>query len=172
MACFTATCVFLASMKILQPANVNHEHAFCLAMNIYHEARAESLAGQVQVAHTTISRAEDSRFPDDICGVVKEQYTNPKIGKKTCAFSWTCDKSTKDIDFRKNGKVDEIEVDSFKIATVISVNILSGYLPDMCDGANYYYNPDLANPNWGKIYSKKCIIDNHVFLKREEGSLK
>ena len=36
----------------------------CLAMNIYHEARSESLAGQYAVADVTLNRLQDRRYPN------------------------------------------------------------------------------------------------------------
>jgi N-acetylmuramoyl-L-alanine amidase len=38
----------------------------CLAMNIYHEARSESLAGQYAVADVVLNRVESNRFPDTV----------------------------------------------------------------------------------------------------------
>ena len=43
----------------------------CLALNIYHEARSESLAGQFAVADVVMNRVAHKRYPNTICGVVK-----------------------------------------------------------------------------------------------------
>lgn len=51
----------------------------CLARNIYWEAGYESVRGRELVAHITMNRVDDRRFPDTICGVVMQ----PR------AFSWT-----------------------------------------------------------------------------------
>jgi len=51
----------------------------CLARNIYWEAAYESARGRELVAHITMNRVDDRRFPDTICGVVMQ----PR------AFSWT-----------------------------------------------------------------------------------
>ena len=48
------------------------EEIQCLAMNIYHEARNESLAGKVAVVLVTMNRVADDRFPNTICDVVHE----------------------------------------------------------------------------------------------------
>ena len=42
----------------------------CLAMNIYHEARSEPLAGQLAVGYSTMNRVSDERYPDTVCEVV------------------------------------------------------------------------------------------------------
>ena len=43
------------------------EHVECLAMNIYHEARNESLSGKIAVILVTMNRVADERFPSSIC---------------------------------------------------------------------------------------------------------
>ena len=42
------------------------EALMCMALNIYHEARNQSIVGQVAVAEVVMNRVEDSRFPDTI----------------------------------------------------------------------------------------------------------
>ena len=160
MICTTAKCIFTIALSVLSPTKVDKDQAFCMAMNVYHEARAESIAGQVQVAHATLARVKDPRFEETVCDVVKKKTVNTKSGNTTCQFSWVCTKPSNDIVFKNKE-----EIDNFKVATAISVNVLSGTLPDMCDGANFYYNPSLANPNWGHIYPAKCRIGGHLFLK-------
>ena len=73
----------------------------CLAENIYHEARGESTAGKMAVALVTLNRVEDKRFPNTVCGVVKQTkyYPSGRIDLHSCQFSWYCDgKSDKPID--------------------------------------------------------------------------
>jgi spore germination cell wall hydrolase CwlJ-like protein len=44
----------------------------CLATAVFYEARSESLAGQLAVAHVVIGRAKSGRFPTSLCGVVTQ----------------------------------------------------------------------------------------------------
>ena len=54
------------------------ETAFiCLALNTYHEAKNQSLVGQIATAQVVMNRVEDNRFPNTICEVVKEGPTRP-----------------------------------------------------------------------------------------------
>lgn len=46
----------------------------CLAVALYFEARGESPLHQYMVADTIINRVESKRFPDTICGVVKQKH--------------------------------------------------------------------------------------------------
>ena len=51
----------------------------CLIDNVFHEARGESLKGQIMVASVTLSRVDDPRWPNTICEVVYQHRQ----------FSWT-----------------------------------------------------------------------------------
>ena len=44
----------------------------CLAKNIYFESRNQSHLGQMAVAHVTINRVLDKRYPDTVCKVVHQ----------------------------------------------------------------------------------------------------
>ena len=67
----------------------------CLAQNIYFEARDQPTAGQVAVATVVLNRVHDPRWPDTVCGVIREGPTyNWKTTypiKDRCQFSWYCD---------------------------------------------------------------------------------
>ena len=43
----------------------------CMALNVYHESRSEDLRGQVAVANVTLNRVADSKWPNDVCSVVR-----------------------------------------------------------------------------------------------------
>ena len=46
--------------------------AYCLAENIYFEARAESFSGKAAVGNVTRNRVNDKRWPNTYCGVVTQ----------------------------------------------------------------------------------------------------
>ena len=62
----------------------------CLALNIYHEARDQTTAGQLAVAEVTLNRVEHGSFPNSVCDVgkqgEKDNYGNMERGR--CQFSW------------------------------------------------------------------------------------
>lgn len=69
---------------VRNPANVRlsrRSEIHCLALNIYHEARGESVEGRLAVAAVTMNRVRDERFPDRVCEVVWQPHQ----------FSWTHD---------------------------------------------------------------------------------
>ena len=53
----------------------------CLAANVYHEARGESLRGQRAVADVTLNRVDSRSWPNTLCQVVWQRKQ----------FSWTHD---------------------------------------------------------------------------------
>jgi spore germination cell wall hydrolase CwlJ-like protein len=166
--------LYVISTFVIGEPTVDETQAYCLALNIYHEARSEPISGQVQVAHATLARVPDSRFPNSICGVVLaanlDVQGNPILYR--CAFSWFCDGKPDDITFVDDkGRVKTIERSNFAIASLVAVKVMLNEYTDKCDGANFYYNPKLASPVWANIYTHKCEIGDHVFLKREKGSL-
>ncbi|GAA4763525.1 cell wall hydrolase [Novosphingobium ginsenosidimutans] len=52
-----------------QPAELSRE-LNCLAAAIYHEAKGETLNGQLAVGRVIVARSKSGRFPDSYCGVV------------------------------------------------------------------------------------------------------
>ena len=67
------------------------EALMCMALNIYHEARNQSMVGQVAVAEVVMNRVEDSRFPDTICEVVKQAITYKNTDKEAYTFTYPAD---------------------------------------------------------------------------------
>ena len=49
---------------------VDTQQMNCLAINIYHEARGETVEGKFAVGHVTMNRVNSNRFPNSICKVV------------------------------------------------------------------------------------------------------
>ncbi len=157
----------------LNDGQIDQEQAYCMAINIYHEARSESIAGQIEVAHATMERVRDKRFPSTICGVVlqtnRDSLGRPKLYR--CSFSWFCDGKPDDIEFVKKGKFMIIDYRNFMTASMVALRVINGDYKSECEGANFYYNPTLASPRWAKHYTLKCRIGNHAFHRREKGSL-
>jgi len=136
------------------------EEVFCLAQNIYHEARGEDLSGQVAVAHVTMNRVSSRKFPNTVCEVVYQaRYSKwwMERGKKVpirhkCQFSWYCD-----------GKSDGIgDWDSFDNIAIVSREIILGIHEDNTNGA-VYYHADYVKPNWSNAMTISAVYDNHIF---------
>jgi spore germination cell wall hydrolase CwlJ-like protein len=147
-----------------QDYNIDPEAAHCLALNIYHEARGESLEGMIAVASVTLNRVASKRFPNTVCGVVFQgehsEWWAREHGKRVpiknrCQFSWYCD-----------GRSDEIKnPDAWDMSVLISRSMLAGTLKGNTGGATHYYNPTKVNPWWSDSYIQTVMVDNHVFLR-------
>ena len=92
----------------------------CLALNTYHEAKNQSMIGQVATAQVVMNRVADSRYPNTVCEVVKQgpKYKGSDVPvRHKCQFSWFCD-----------GKSDEPKKDSkeWRMAQEYARIVLSG----------------------------------------------
>ena len=137
----------------------------CLALNIYHEARNESLSGKVAVILVTLNRVADKRFPNTICGVVKQgkHFLNLKDNKfypkkDRCQFSWYCD----GLSDKPNNKRAWI----YSIALTRYFLTRSMMIIDFTEGATHYH-ADYVNPRWSrqKDFIKTVQIDTHKFYR-------
>lgn len=125
----------------------------CLAMNIYHEARGEPLAGRIAVAQVTINRAHSPQFPNTICQVVKQgkYYDNHPIRHK-CQFSWWCDG-------KSDVPLDNLE---WEQAQNLAHTIILDNIPDITEGSLYYHSTSVS-PYWADHYTQTVQIQNHIF---------
>jgi len=159
--------VTLGGMPV-DTSHIDTEEAFCLAENIYYEARSEDIKGQFAVASVTLNRANDSRFPNTVCGVVK-QATISRIGDKiVCAFSWYCENNRrgKEIPVKnKDGTINQQVVDQFQVASMIAIQVLSGSVQDNTNGATHFHNPQVSKPPWTSTMKRTLRVGNHDFYK-------
>jgi len=139
----------------------------CLAMNIYHEARSESLAGQYAVADVTLNRMQDRRYPSTICGVVEQAVLSQwgldrglEIPKKNmCQFSWYCD-----------GLSDEpLETYSWLRAKDIAHDMMYYSKHNGLTEGSTHYHANYVNPTWSYHEKMRLIgrIGDHIFYKEE-----
>lgn len=121
----------------------------CLAYNIYFEARGESTAGQVAVGQVTLNRVNSDKFPNSVCGVVRDAVVRDgKIVK--CQFSWYCDGIPEVI------RNPELYNKTYELAEYL----LSSDMPDITDGALFFHSKSV-NPGWKR--KKLVTIGNHIF---------
>ena len=138
----------------------------CLAMNIYYEARGESLHGQEAVAYVTTARAKDnlSEFGGpSICGVVFQRNVR-EDGKLIAEFSWT---STRSLAERPR------KVVPWNNAWRIAERWLNGdgEVGELLTGARYYLNPEHASPAGLCWFKRNAVplgptVGNHAFYRR------
>lgn len=131
-----------ANIKNLDPSEVT-----CMAQNIYHEARGESLEGQKAVAHVTLNRMNSPAYPHTVCGVVYQPSQ----------FSWTTD-----------GRPEITEPGAYENAVVIALVAMTGLDSDPTNGATHYFDHTRVTPGWSRAFETTRIIGGHTFKKEME----
>ena len=130
----------------------------CLALNVYHESKNQSIIGQYAVAQVTLNRVKDERFPNNICDVGKQGLTykwNPSIPiRNKCQFSWYCD-----------GKSDvPKEKDAWDTAMMVANHVFYRKVDDLVDGATHYH-AHYVQPRWAETKTSIIRIDDHIFYR-------
>jgi spore germination cell wall hydrolase CwlJ-like protein len=126
--------------------------AMCLALNIYHESRGESMTGQHAVAQVTFNRA--GRDPNKVCGEVFK----PK------QFSWANTlTSTKGAErARRAQKFIPKDEKAWEMAKQIANVTIKGYVQDFTKGAIAYHTK-AVRPYWRKEFKLVAVIGQHKF---------
>ncbi len=126
---------------------VLREDAFCLAQNIYYEARSASVQDQIRVSGFTIEHAHQRGIT--IC---EEVYSTPHTKSTTQKYSWASKPRNISLDIFRNKK----EYQAWKDAVEVAVLMLSGdSLGYDVSGADMFYSPDalkrlygVGKPSW------------------------
>jgi N-acetylmuramoyl-L-alanine amidase len=143
----------LAVVMSASPADME-----CLAKNIYFESRNQSHLGQISVAHVTLNRLVDDRYPNTICDVVQQgrQNADGSMRRHQCQFSWYCDGLS---DRPRN---DEMWEQSWDIAEESMDLYIQGI--DVTRGATHYHAKNVY-PNWAPTLDKIMRVDDHIFYR-------
>lgn len=164
---------FLTGDGVVQEEYFTREQdpqAYCLAENIYFEARSDSVAGQAAVADVVINRMFDSRYPDNICDVVHDgpvreswktrQTEDPNDAvfypiKNRCQFSWYCDGKAETINDKK----------AWIKAQYIAYQMLyADRYRGITEGATHYH-AHYVNPTWAQQIQYIDSIGSHKFYR-------
>ena len=130
------------------------EAIFCMALNIYHEARSETQKGQAAVAYTVLNRAQYR--PEKICDVILDHEQ----------FSWTnrlykAPKADRDMIYDQLRPTD---MPAWYEAKRVAQLAIIGKIPNPIGKADHYFNPKKANPVWAKEMVHVADIGGHRFL--------
>jgi len=132
------------------------EQTHCLALNIYHESRSESMVGQYAVADVVLNRVASSRYPNTVCGVVKQsRLWDGYPVRDQCQFSWYCD-----------GKPDTpTESDAWhRSQTIATFMIYDDKYRGITEGATHYHT-NYVDPYWNSSMVFIGRIGDHLFYK-------
>jgi spore germination cell wall hydrolase CwlJ-like protein len=134
-----------------RPPQVGERELTCLAQALYHEARGEGRAGQLAVAEVVLNRVESPRFPDTICGVVRQGASNGR----GCQFSFVCNGAM-------NGR---LEPAAWRRAQALAREMVRGAPRVLTEGATHFHALHVR-PSWARVYRLTAEIGAHRFYRR------
>lgn len=147
-----------------QPDVIDYDQLECLALNVYHEARGESVEGQVAVSQVVMNRVRDRRFPNTICeviyqGQISQWYLEAKGEivplRNRCQFSWWCD-----------GRSDRPRnMSAWGQALEVAAGVMRGEYSDITHGAMWYH-ASYVDPSWRYSLLPIASIGDHHFYKQ------
>ena len=111
---------------------------------IYHEARGEPIVGQIAVAQVIINRSIDPRWPQSICGVVRQNYQ----------FSY--------LKERRDHRLHDLSARD--TALLAAKSALYGNI-DITEGATHYH-ADRVAPAWTNGMKRTVTINQHIFYRQ------
>ncbi len=117
---------------------------FCLALNIYFEARSEPIEGQYAVAEVTIMRAEISGR-----SMCEEVFTDRQ-------FSWHNGAN------KNRPKV--VNKNAWTVAQAVATSTLTGPTR-FSNGATHYHANYIRKPKWAEKLCECARIGRHIFYK-------
>ena len=123
------------------------DQANCIAVAVYHEARGESIEGQLAVAKVIMNRAASGKYPSSWCGVVKQpwqfSFVNPRTG-----YMPSVDQAS--ASWRK-----ALGVTRLAVANAVQS------VPSEC----LWYHADYVAPSWGRRLTRVEKIGAHIFYR-------
>ncbi len=170
----------------LEVMETNVDEIYCLAENVYHEARGEPNIGKQAVAHVVLNRVIRNDFPNTVCKVVKQgplreswktrQHKdlaeNDRIYwpiKNKCQFSWWCDGKGDNIQLKYKMKDAWIHnnLKGWKESVQAAVHAYAGLSVDPTGGAtNYFAHNKIDPPWWAQKFVITKIVGGHTFLMK------
>jgi len=123
------------------PQELSERDVLMLALNVYYEARGEGVSGKAAVAHVTLNRLRDDRWPKTLSEVILQPGQ----------FSWT----------RKPPQIHDRE--ALKASIMVATKALNGTLRDRTGGALYFHAARLGEPGWTQGLTRISQIGSHTF---------
>lgn len=125
----------------------------CLAENIYHEARGESLEGQYAIAEVTMNRLRSPHFPKTVCEVVYDTRMDRLRRRLVAHFSWTAF----EVKTKPAGP-------AWDQAIGVATTVYDGHNMSVVPGA-LFYHATYVRPYWASSKRVVAKIGNHIFYR-------
>ena len=158
-----AVMLIVANVAQAQTTNLyteeDYPQAYCMALNIYYEARGSNLADRAATADVVWNRVKDTRYPNTICEVVKQgrQHPSGTMIRNQCQFSWYCD-----------GKHDRPQNEDLWIdAQMLAYQVVhEDKYRGITEGATHYH-ATYVKPRWASTLQLVGRIGAHIFYRWE-----
>ena len=137
-----------------QPEATGDEQWSCLSEALYFEARGETVKGQFAVAEVIMNRVKSSRFPETLCGVIKQGTASGR--KYQCQFTYNCDGYKNVIAERQ----------AYERVSKVARAIIDGAEGSgaLTGGATHYHT-NAVSPAWSRTYKNTARIGVHLFYR-------
>ena len=121
------------------------DEANCIAVAVYHEARGESVEGQLAVAKVIMNRAASGVYPSSWCGVVKQH----------AQFSFVHNGHFPSVDQSSDAWRKALGVTRLAVANAVPS------VPTSC----LWYHADYVAPSWSSNLTRVDKIGAHIFYR-------
>lgn len=121
------------------------EQANCIAVAIYHEARGESVEGQLAVARVIMNRAASGKYPPSWCATVKQPWQFSFV--RNYQFPYT-----------------DQDCDAWRKAVAITRLAVNDVIPSLSNDV-LWYHADYVAPSWGRRLTRVNKIGTHIFYR-------
>ena len=138
-----------------------------LALTAYGEARGEGGEGMMAVLNVIGNRVIRGGWyvDSDIMALTKDPYKAVCLMKYQFSIFNPGDPNLAVAQKIASNFDNYVSSDSnLQMAYDLAQMLINGELPDNTGGADYYYNPSLANPSWASKYTQTAQIGSQVFL--------
>ena len=142
----------IGTFHLVQYKNIQHDIK-CLTLNIFHEARSESKAGQRAVASVTLNRVASKHYPNTICDVVYEKRWDRIRKRYVGQFSWT--------EFDQPPK---LKSKAWHRAWKIAETAYKEKDKKQLKGAIFYHAKHIK-PSWARKKKPVARIGSHIFYR-------
>lgn len=149
------TLVSISTAVHTSKTDKSKQDLYCMAANLYFEARGESELGQKAVAKVTTNRVKSKKYPNSVCKVVFQRKQ----------FSWTHQEPWHKIQKALNGvepSKNPLEVSAYQLALKTAKTSLKTPTKAIPDDA-LWYHADYVNPRWAKKMKKVKKVGSHIF---------
>ena len=123
------------------------EQANCIAVAVYHEARGESVEGQLAVARVIMNRAASGKYPASWCGTVKQPWQFSFVNPRSGEFPYT-----------------DMNSNSWRKAVAVTRLAVSNAIPTLSNDV-LWYHADYVAPSWGRRLTRVNKIGTHIFYR-------